>query len=123
MAWIAPTADPYGRNRVWFRIPRAIPDSLDDLKGPDTGRLVLPVTVDWGPPVTGGLDIDNASQLERAYSQIIANGDEQCQIDNLNKDLLIKYWPWLSVEKWRVRPAWEKAFPVLKERRLEQWSH
>lgn len=123
MPWIPPIKDPSGRHRIWFRIPRAIPDSLDDLKGPDRGRIVLPISVDWGPPVKGGLDVANDAQLERAYSQIIANGNEQCQITYLNKKLLIEHWPRLAIEKWRVLPAWEKAFPILREKRILSWYH
>lgn len=106
-----------GKIRVYDIKPYWRPASLDELKGPAEGRLKLPLTVYWGPPQPEGFDLTDQVQAVRAYSEIIANSDDRYQKQTLNKNLLVSLCPKLSVDKLRVRPAWEKAFPILRERR------
>lgn len=95
--------------------PAERPDSLDDLHGPDDGRLVLPLDVYWGPDRLSGFDLSNPADVTYAYSEIVANATASEQEKMLNKRLLVKYWPLLSLDVRRIRPAWEKAFPALEE--------
>jgi hypothetical protein len=95
--------------------PAEHPDSFDDLHGPSHGRLVLPLDVYWGPDRQKGFDLSNPADVVYAYSEVVANATADQQERMLNRKLLVKYWPELSIDVRRIRPAWEKAFPALRE--------
>ena len=93
--------------------PYAVPDSLDELHGPDHGVITLPLTVYWGP-ITGGFDLADPSHVITAYSNLISNGDVDIQRELLNRELLIHYWRDLHLDFRRVRPLWEQRFKELR---------
>lgn len=88
MPLIPAIEDPYGRNRIWFRMPRWIPDSLASLHGLDQGIVNLPVTIDWGPGHEH-LDLSEVADIRRIYSSLIANANDAMQEKLINKQLLI----------------------------------
>ena len=94
--------------------PYAVPDSLDELHGPDHGVITLPLTVYWGP-ITDGFDLGDPSDVITAYSNLLSNGDLDIQREQLNRGLLIRYWQDLSLDFRRVRPLWEQRFKELTE--------
>lgn len=91
-------------------IPYDTPSSLDSLKGPADGVLILPITVHWGPDATA--DLSTADGLEKAYENVVREGTRQQQEELLNADLLARVWPQLRLPK-RCRTLWETRFPEL----------
>lgn len=91
-------------------IPYDAPSSLDSLKGPADGVLILPITVHWGPDATA--DLSTADGLEKAYESVVREGTRQQQEELLNADLLPRVWPQLRLPK-RCRTLWENRFPEL----------
>ena len=99
-------------SRVLYQdvIPYDTPSSLDSLKGPADGVLILPITVHWGPDATA--DLSTADGLEKAYENVVREGTRQQQEKLLNADLLARVWPQLRLPK-RCRTLWETRFPEL----------
>ena len=92
--------------------PYAIPDSLDELRGPAHGLITLPLSVYWGPRETP-FHVDDDGDLIIAYSAIISNGTQDVQRSLVNENRLYRVWPLLSIDRFRVRPLWERRFPEL----------
>ena len=99
--------------RVFFRDikPYDTPDRLEDLRGPRSGIIVLPIDVYWGPTPVVNLDSSDGADV-MAYQATIAEGRVVDQIQLLNRDLLIELWPRLNLPK-RVHELWESRFPEL----------
>ncbi len=98
--------------RVRFRDvkPYDAPASLDDLRGPRTGQVLLPHHVHWGPQRVAKLE--RAGDALAAYQAIISEGFAVDQVALLNKSLLVELWPQLVLAR-RVRELWELRFPEL----------
>lgn len=94
--------------------PHFIPDSLDQLKGPDTGYLRLPLSAYWGPQKKNGFNLNVAEELIFAYSETITNATVDVMAETLNKNLLITHWKDFFLEPRYVRTPWEQRFPQLK---------
>ena len=84
--------------------------SLDDLRGPGSGPLVLPLDVYWGPDPL--VDLATASDVVKAYQAVLREGDVRAQESLLDRDLLIRTWPDLLLPA-RIRARWETRFPEL----------
>lgn len=95
-------------------VPFSVPDSLDELHGSPTAVFSLPVTVYWGPE-RGSFDMTRPADVVRAYTEIVGHAGIEMQRRLLNENLLIEYWPYLSLDRRRTRPAWEERFPVLAQ--------
>ena len=91
-------------------IPYDTPSSLESLRGPADGVLILPITVHWGPDATA--DLSTADGVEKAYENLVREGTRQQQEELLNADLLRQVWPQLRLPK-RCRNLWETRFPEL----------
>jgi hypothetical protein len=91
------------------RIPYAVPDSLDQLTGPRSGRVELPVR--WSPKT--GYDLGDPDDRIQLYTTVIS---EAATVDDLarflDQDLLIELWPQLRLPRYCVR-RWHTAFPRL----------
>ena len=103
-----------GDARVFFRDvkPYALPESLDDLKGPPGGVVDLPHTVLWAPG-GGRVDLDEEGGVGLAYRAVVAEGTVADQVAILNQDRLIAVWPVLLLPR-RARAMWEARFPELR---------
>ena len=103
-----------GDARVFFRDvkPYALPESLDDLKGPPGGVVDLPHTVLWAPG-GGRVDLDEEGGVGLAYRAVVAEGTVADQVAILNQDRLIAVWPMLLLPR-RARAMWEARFPDLR---------
>ncbi len=104
-------ADVFDR-RVFFRDikPYEMPASLQDLRGPPGGALVLPHSVYWGPKRT--VSLDTPSGVHKAYQAVIREGTAEDQALVLNRDVLQREWAELTLPD-RVRVMWESRFPQL----------
>jgi hypothetical protein len=90
-----------------------IPDGLDDLKGPGRGRIQLGLMLYWGPEKPLGFDLSDPSDVITAYSNILANATIDDCSRLVNKDLLIRYWSRLHIDRTHIRSVWDKKFDCL----------
>jgi len=106
------TVSAQGSIRVRFQDvkPYDAPASLDDLRGPSDGELVLPHHVHWGP--RRDVNLSRAGDVLTAYQAIISEGMVGDQVTILNRSLLLEFWPELILSA-RVRNLWESRFPEL----------
>jgi hypothetical protein len=95
-----------------------VPASLDDLRGPASGVVELPVRLYW----SGSRQFDLADphqvadMCEAVLDAAATTGDITCY---LNAGLLIRAWPVLGMSRLK-RDAWESRFPVLRRQRLAE---
>lgn len=87
----------------------ALPNSLDDLKGPDHGTVFLRHSV-WWAASDGHINIDTVGGIRLAYRAVINEGLEEDFVSILNPTLLKKVWKNLSVAR-RAQQLWEERFP------------
>lgn len=87
------------------------PADLGDLTGPTSGRVELPVTIDWGPARSYDLgeDADRRVVYERVLREAASTGDV-CRY--VNGRALLDVWGRLWLPR-RVRSRWEERFPEL----------
>lgn len=100
--------------RVRFRDvkPYEVPDSLDELAGPITGKIVLPLRIRWVPGERE-YDISNEAHAQIVYQAVLAEGTVQDQRQFVNRNRLIELWPSLNLDQ-RVVRLWEGRFPQLR---------
>lgn len=100
--------------------PYAVPETLDELEGPDSGIITLPREVWWQP---GGddFDLDDVVAIKRAYRAVISEGNIETIRRFLNKELLIALWPDLALPN-RLVPLWERRFPELGANWRYRWT-
>ncbi len=95
------------------RIPYVVPESLDQLTGPRSGIVELPVSIVWGAQRV--FDLGNADDRLSLYKAVLSEASTVGQLTSLvNKDLLIELWPQLHLPRYCVR-RWHTAFPQLAE--------
>jgi hypothetical protein len=96
--------------------PVIVPVSRDDLRGPVSGVVELPVRLYWSGSRQFDLtDPHQAADLcEAVLDTAATTGDITAY---LNASLLIRAWPVLGMNRAK-RDAWEGRFPVLRRQRL-----
>ena len=92
--------------------PFCLPTSLDDLSGPHTGSLRLPIHLCWSPG-DHVFDLARLGDALTVYQCVIAEGTTQEQHEYLNHALLIELWPHLHLDV-RIIAAWENTFDSLR---------
>ena len=92
-----------------------VPSRLDDLCGPATGAVDLPVRLYWSG--SGQFDLADPHQVADMYEAVLDVGTIGDIARYLNADLLIRVWPVLGMNRAK-RDAWESRFPVLRRQRL-----
>jgi len=91
--------------------PTFIPNSLNDLRGPTSGSVTLPLMLDWTP--LNSYNLENPSRLRRLYETVLSEATSEVDIINyVDKDRLQVLWHELRLPR-RVRSAWESAYPEL----------
>jgi hypothetical protein len=95
-------------------IPYETPDSLDDLSGPVSGVVRVPMNIHPGPDPT--YDTAEPKELTVMYADTIRDGLKRQQEQLLDKQLLLRLWPDLPLPT-RCRAIWETHFPELSELR------
>ena len=92
-----------------------LPRSLDDLAGPETGTVQLPLHVAWSG-VTA-FDVEHTKRCIHMYQLVLTDGQRDDVTSCVSRLLLISHWPVLRNLLGRVvRDVWESAFPELTER-------
>jgi hypothetical protein len=88
-----------------------VPDAFEDLQGPATGSVELPLHLDWGPERTYSVDDDGScSVLYQLTLQNSGSLKEICLIVNALR--LTALWPTMILPP-RCRQVWETIFPQL----------
>lgn len=105
----APPGAGYAANRPYF-----VAQSLDDLHGPTTGVVHLPVWLDWSPRPE--YDLDNPRRLARFYEVVLREGTLEAFAEYLDGLTLKRVWPELYLPV-RVVALWEGRFPELAKAR------
>jgi len=106
-------AEPTGP-RVRFRDikPYDAPVSLDELQGPASGTVTLPLRLRWVPGARS-YDVGEAGGARVVYQAVLAEGTVDDQRRYLNRDRLIDLWPVLNLDQ-RVVGLWEGRFRELR---------
>ncbi|MEU5436451.1 hypothetical protein AB0G73_24155 [Streptomyces sp. NPDC020719] len=91
---------------------KRLPERLEDLAGPTSGTVDLPLHVVWSGRRSYGLEQPRSRM--GLYRTVLAEGQHQDLTSFLNRDLLIAQWPVLRTLIPRpIRHVWEAAFPEL----------
>ena len=91
-----------------------LPDTLDQLTGPNRGTVQLPAHIAWSGLTA--FDVDRPALCASMYQVVLTEGLREDLSACLNCGLLVKHWPVLRMVVGRViREVWEAAFPELAE--------
>ncbi|MGH7733576.1 MAG: hypothetical protein ACREOE_07735, partial [Gemmatimonadales bacterium] len=94
-----------------------MPETLDDLHGPASGPVELPVRLYWSAG-SRTFDLDSRHEAADMYEAVLdAAGSRADLAHYLNAGLLVQVWPVLGMNRAK-RAAWENRFPVLRQQRL-----
>jgi hypothetical protein len=97
--------------------PAIVPRVLEDLRGPASGVVELPVRLYWSSG-SRQFDLADPDQLAAMYDAVLDGAAVIGDITgHLNSGLLIRAWPDLGMSRVK-REAWENRFPVLRRQRL-----
>jgi hypothetical protein len=92
-----------------------LPRSLDDLAGPASGTVQLPLHVAWSGLTA--FDLDKPKPRMSLYRVVLAEGQCDDLVNYLNGELLVGQWPVLrTLVSRHIRGVWEDAFPELASR-------
>jgi hypothetical protein len=93
--------------------PVIVPDSLDDLKGPRSGVVELPITLFWSLP-DRRFDLGSRCQAIGMYLAVLDAARNPGDLAAyLNGELLADLWPDLHLTRAKRAP-WEARFEVLR---------
>jgi hypothetical protein len=96
--------------------PVVVPDSLDDLQGPASGVVELPVRLCWSASRRFDLaDLDQAADMYEAVLDVAMTAEDLASY--LDAEILVQVWPVLGLTRAK-QVAWEGRFPVLRRQRL-----
>ena len=91
--------------------PYTVPDTLEELAGPTSGRVTLPKHLDWSEQRT--YNLDEPAELGLMYEVVLR---ESVAADDLrrflNAGILRRIWQRLFLPR-QVHQAWEDRFPEL----------
>lgn len=91
-----------------------LPESLDDLTGPDHGTIQLPLHIAWSGLTA--FEVDRPKRCMTMYHIVLTEGQRDDLTAYINRRLLISHWPVLRKLVGRiVREVWESSFPELTE--------
>jgi hypothetical protein len=106
---------PGARHTIADSLVYLVPEALEDLKGPASGIVELPIHLDWGPDRR--YDVADDGSCAVLYQLTLQNSgslDEMAGIVNAGR--LVGLWPSMRLPD-RCRQAWEMAFPQLPKNR------
>jgi hypothetical protein len=97
--------------------PAVRPETLEDLRGPASGVVELPVRLYWSAG-SRSFDLTNRYEAADMYEAVLdAASSREDLVRYLDADLLVRVWPVLGMSRAK-RAAWESQFPVLRRQRL-----
>ncbi|WUH90877.1 hypothetical protein OG900_12755 [Streptomyces sp. NBC_00433] len=92
--------------------PYTVPEVLNELAGPTSGIVSLPLSLDWSQQSRYDLSIDK--DRRRLYETVIREAMDVSDLRMfLDEGLLLRLWPslWLPV---RAKSLWQERFPQLR---------
>jgi hypothetical protein len=92
--------------------PVAVPDALDDLKGPASGVVELPISLFWSRP-DRKFNLDDRYQVIDMYLAVLDRGSVDELASYLNGELLVEVWPDLHLTRAKRLP-WQARFAELR---------
>jgi hypothetical protein len=96
----------------WGYGTERLPVTFDELAGPESGSVELPLQLAWS-----GLrvfDLGDVKLLLGLYRIVLNNGSTDDFVRYLDQAHLVRHWPILRKMLGRgVRETWEEAFPAL----------
>ncbi|MFD8501230.1 hypothetical protein ACFV2L_00540 [Streptomyces sp. NPDC059687] len=96
----------------WSHLTERLPSRLEDLTGPDSGNIQLPLRLAWSGLTS--FDLSDERLLLGLYRIVITNGMRRDLTTYLNANLLIRHWPTLRIALGKpIRMPWELRFPQL----------
>jgi hypothetical protein len=96
---------------VPYSLSFVLPGSLDDLRGPQMGTVVLPNRLLWNP--SRPFDLSDDARLRSMIRIVLREARSWEDLrDYLDRDALVRLWPTLGLPE-RIRSAWEGRFPEL----------
>lgn len=91
--------------------PVVIPESLEELRGPQSGMVKLPLHLDWTPSNT--YDLSDPGQVRTMYATVLREAKEEDDLlTHLNEQLLRQHWSALRLPRF-TRNVWESQHPTL----------
>lgn len=92
-----------------------LPESLDELRGPVTGVVRLPLRLYWSGPDPQGVewDVGRSDRRARLYEVVLREGTRDDVRRLVDGRELIKLWDQLYLPDW-LRAAWE---PLIRHAR------
>jgi hypothetical protein len=110
-----PSSSPSAAEVLRGRYTSRLPARLEDLAGPVTGRVELPLHVAWSGLRT--YDLDRPRQRMSLYRTVLAEGQHGDLTTLLDRNLLLDQWPVLrTLVSRHIRDVWEDSFPELARR-------
>lgn len=92
----------------WSEYARRLPSSLEDLKGPSTGVVELPLHVAWSG--RRAYDIGDTHQCLVLYALLLAEAQREDLERFLNREALVSMWPQLRrLLGPHARREWERT--------------
>jgi hypothetical protein len=91
----------------WSAYPRRLPTSLEDLAGPTTGTVSLPLHVAWSGRRV--YDVGDDDQRLVLYALLLAEAQREDLQRFVHRELLVNMWPRLRrLLGPHARRAWER---------------
>ncbi|WP_024821108.1 hypothetical protein [Arthrobacter sp. 31Y] len=106
---------PETRHTIEDSLVYLVPDSFEDLKGPASGVVELPIHLDWGP--VRRYDVGDDASCRTLYQLTLQNsGSTEEMAWFLNAGRLLALWPSMRLPG-RCRQLWNDAFTQLPAHR------
>jgi hypothetical protein len=101
--------------RLYQRRHVLVPADLDELRGPTTGTVTLPIWVYWSGDRPRQWRLDNPADRRELYRTVVREAKRPGDLDVLDGETLKKLWPELLRRGLPppVRGAWEDRHPDL----------
>jgi hypothetical protein len=102
--------------RVAYSRPYVLPETLEELQGPTSGLVVLPLSLAW----TGRrqFNLDRPPDLTRMYKVVLHEAHDVEDLRRfLNSNVLVRRWDEIRPGR-TVRALWEARFPELLRARV-----
>lgn len=105
---------PFGLRKFY-----AVPDSLDELRGPVGGMVKLPLSIHWAKKGGSTVDLSTPGGRSVAYGAAMGEGtlEQVCAI--VNRDHLIAQWARIP-KSLRMTALWESRFAELERTLTDQ---
>lgn len=106
---------PEARHTIADSLFYLVPDSLEELNGPSSGVVELPIHLDWGPE--RHYDVADDARCRTLYQLTLQNsGSTQEMARIINAGRLITLWSSMRLPN-RCRQLWNDAFAQLPTHR------